>query len=419
MGMMFGRLLKHAIRNGQITLIDFSGRRRVVGGGDGPAVTLRLHDAKVSRELALNPWLRIGEAYMDGRLTIEEGSLYDLIEIGMLNTSGLNGAFTQRFVSFANGALRWWHQHNPIGRAQEHVAHHYDLNRKLFSLFLDESMQYSCAYFPAATATLAEAQQAKMRHIAAKLLLEPGQRVLDIGCGWGGLGIYLAKTADVQVTGVTLSKEQLEVARARAKEAGLDGQVEFKLMDYREEAAGFDRIVSVGMFEHVGVKHYPEFFAKVEALLKPDGVALLHAIGRRDGPGFTNPWLRKYIFPGGYSPALSEVLPVVERTGLWVTDIEILRLHYAETLKHWRMNFETHRAEIAKLYDERFCRMWEFYLIGSELSFRHDYNMVFQMQMARGIATVPVTRDYMFDWERHAAQRQTAPMPWQQGRAAE
>jgi cyclopropane-fatty-acyl-phospholipid synthase len=417
---MFGILLKHGIKRGQITLIDFSGRRRVFGDGIGPAVTLRLHDATVSRELAFNPWLKIGEAYMDGRLTVDEGTLYDLIDIGMLNTGGLNGAWTQRLTGFANSMLRWWHQYNPIGRAREHVAHHYDLSRELFSLFLDESLQYSCAYFQTPSATLAEAQQAKMRHIASKLLLQPGQRVLDIGCGWGSLGIYLAKTADVEVTGVTLSKEQLEVAQARAKAAGLEGQVDFKLMDYREEAAaGFDRIVSVGMFEHVGVKHYPEFFTKVEELLKPDGVALLHAIGRRDGPGFTNPWLRKYIFPGGYSPALSEVLPVVERTGLWVTDIEILRLHYAETLKAWRENFEAHRDQVRKLYDERFCRMWEFYLIGAELSFRYDYNMVFQMQMARDINAVPLTRDYMFDWERGAVGRKPVTLTSQQGRAAE
>ena len=417
---MFGTLLRHGIKRGQITLIDFSGRRRVFGDGVGPAVTLRLHDATVSRELAFNPWLKIGEAYMDGRMTVDEGTLYDLIDIGMLNTGGLNGAWTQRLTGFANSMLRWWHQYNPVGRAREHVAHHYDLSRELFSLFLDDSLQYSCAYFQTPSATLAEAQQAKMRHIASKLLLQPGQRVLDIGCGWGSLGIYLAKTADVEVTGVTLSKEQLEVAQARAKAAGLRGQVEFKLMDYREEAAaGFDRIVSVGMFEHVGVKHYPEFFAKVEELLKPDGVALLHAIGRRDGPGFTNPWLRKYIFPGGYSPALSEVLPVVERTGLWVTDIEILRLPYAETLKAWRENFNAHRDQIRRLYDERFCRMWEFYLIGSELSFRYDYNMVFQMQMARDIEAVPLTRDYMYDWERGSAGRKPVALPWQQGRAAE
>jgi cyclopropane-fatty-acyl-phospholipid synthase len=251
--------------------------------------------------------------------------------------------------------------------------------------------------------SLAEAQVAKMRHIASKLLLEPGQRVFDIGCGWGGLGIFLAKHCDVEVVGVTLSKEQHELATQRAREAGVDQQVTFKLQDYRLETGSYDRIVSVGMFEHVGVKHYREFFGAVERLLKPAGAALVHAIGRRGGPGYTNPWLRKYIFPGGYSPALSEVVPVVEKTGMWITDIEVLRLHYAETLRAWRDNFNRHRAEIARIYDERFCRMWEFYLIGSELSFRHGFNMVWQMQMARDIEAVPVTRDYIFDWEREAA----------------
>jgi cyclopropane-fatty-acyl-phospholipid synthase len=356
---------------------------------------------------------------MDGRLTVEAGTLYDFIDIAMRNTNALLGVKTQKLLDVLNYTLRWLHQHNPVGAAQQHVAHHYDLSRKLFEQFLDESMQYSCAYFPHPDATLAEAQQAKMRHIASKLLLQPGQRLLDIGCGWGGLGIYLAKTAGVQVTGVTLSKEQHEIACARVKAAGLEGQVEFKLQDYRLEPGRFDRIVSVGMFEHVGLKHFPEFFAKVEELLVPGGVALLHAIGRRDGPGHTNAWLRKYIFPGGYSPALSEVLPVVERTGLWVTDIEILRLHYAETIRHWRANFARNRDAIARLYDERFCRMWEFYLVGSELSFRYDHNMVFQMQLARGINAVPITRDYMFDWERAEAARPKAQIIWDNGQAAE
>jgi cyclopropane-fatty-acyl-phospholipid synthase len=306
----------------------------------------------------------------------------------------------QRLITAFHTLARWWHQHNPIGLARQHVAHHYDLSRRLFELFLDESMQYSCAYFVKPSIGLAEAQTAKLRHIAAKLLLEPGQRVLDIGCGWGGLAIYLAKTVGVEVVGVTLSKEQHEVAQQRAREAGVEDLVTFKLQDYRLETEHYDRIVSVGMFEHVGVKHYREFFSSVERLLKPKGVALLHAIGRRDGPGFTNPWLRKYIFPGGYSPALSEVVPFVERTGMWITDIEILRLHYAETLRCWRENFNRHRAEIARIYDERFCRMWEFYLMGSELSFRHDYNMVWQMQLSRSINAVPLTRDYMVDWER-------------------
>ena len=396
---MFDRLLARGIRQGTVKLIDHRGRTHMFGRGD-PSVTVRVADAATDRALAFNPWLAVGEAYMDGKLTIEQGSLYDLIDISMANTGIIQHVRWQRLITAFHTLARWWHQHNPIGLARQHVAHHYDLSRRLFELFLDESMQYSCAYFVKPSIGLAEAQTAKLRHIAAKLLLEPGQRVLDIGCGWGGLAIYLAKTVGVEVVGVTLSKEQHEVAQQRAREAGVEDLVTFKLQDYRLETEHYDRIVSVGMFEHVGVKHYREFFSSVERLLKPKGVALLHAIGRRDGPGFTNPWLRKYIFPGGYSPALSEVVPFVERTGMWITDIEILRLHYAETLRCWRENFNRHRAEIARIYDERFCRMWEFYLMGSELSFRHDYNMVWQMQLSRSINAVPLTRDYMVDWER-------------------
>ena len=399
---MFDRLLARSIKHGCITVIDPSGRRQSFGQGE-PRVAIRLADHAIDWALAFNPSLKVGEAYMDGKLSIEEGSLYDLIDIGMANASGIESERWQRVVAAFHTVARWWHQHNPIGVAREHVAHHYDLSRRLFELFLDESMQYSCAYFMRPSISLAEAQIAKMRHIAAKLALEPGQRVFDIGCGWGGLGIFLAKHCDVEVVGVTLSKEQHELATRRAREAGVDKQVTFKLQDYRLETGSYDRIVSVGMLEHVGVKHYREFFGAVERLLKPTGAALVHAIGRRGGPGFTNPWLRKYIFPGGYSPALSEVVPFVEKTSLWITDIEVLRLHYAETLRAWRDNFNRNRAEIARVYDERFCRMWEFYLIGSELSFRYDFNMVWQMQMARDIEAVPVTRDYMFDWERQAA----------------
>jgi cyclopropane-fatty-acyl-phospholipid synthase len=290
-------------------------------------------------------------------------------------------------------------QYNPIGRAQEHVAHHYDLSDDLYDLFLDEDRQYSCAYFANDNVTLEQAQHDKKRHIAAKLLLEPGMRVLDIGCGWGGMALYLAKEANVEVVGLTLSKEQHKVATERAKKAGLEDKVTFHLRDYREEAGSYDRIVSVGMFEHVGVHHFNEFFNKVKALLTPKGVALLHSIGRMDGPGVTNPWLRKYIFPGGYAPALSEVLPVVEKSGLWATDIEILRLHYAETLKHWHQRFQENRDKIKKLYDERFCRMWEFYLIGAEMDFRYLNTMVFQMQLAKDIEAVPLTRDYMVQAE--------------------
>ena len=412
---MFDRLLARGIKQGCITLIDQRGRMQSFGRGE-PRVTVRMADSATDRKLALNPWLGVGEAYMDGKLTIEEGSLYDLIDIGMANARALQRVRWQWLVTGFHVLARWWHQHNPVGLARQHVAHHYDLSRRLFELFLDESMQYSCAYFLRPGMSLAEAQAAKMRHIASKLLLAPGQRVLDIGCGWGGLAIHLAKNYGVEVVGVTLSKEQHELAIQRAKQVGVDKQVTFKLQDYRLETEEYDRIVSVGMFEHVGVKHYREFFGTVERLLKPTGVALLHAIGRRDGPGFTNPWLRKYIFPGGYSPALSEVVPVVERTGMWITDIEILRLHYAETLRCWIENFNRHRAEIARIYDERFCRMWEFYLIGSELSFRHAYNMVWQMQLARDVDAVPLTRDYMVDWEREAGRE---PRRSSRDRAAE
>jgi cyclopropane-fatty-acyl-phospholipid synthase len=399
---MFDRLLARGIKQGCITLIDWRGKAQTFGRGE-PRITVRVADRATDWGLAFNPWLKVGESYMDGTLTIEEGSLYDLIDLGFANTSDIQNARWQKMIAGFHTLARWWHQHNPVGLARQHVAHHYDLSRRLFELFLDESMQYSCAYFLKPTMSLAEAQAAKMRHIASKLLLEPGQRVFDIGCGWGGLAIYLARQYGVEVVGVTLSKEQHELATQRAKNAGVDKQVTFKLQDYRLERESYDRIVSVGMFEHVGVKHYGEFFGTVERLLKPTGVALLHAIGRRDGPGFTNPWLRKYIFPGGYSPALSEVVPFVEKTNMWISDIEVLRLHYAETLRCWRENFNRHRAEIARIYDERFCRMWEFYLIGSELSFRHAFNMVWQMQLARDIDAVPLSRDYMFDWERQAA----------------
>jgi cyclopropane-fatty-acyl-phospholipid synthase len=291
-------------------------------------------------------------------------------------------------------------QYNPLGRAQANVAHHYDLSKTLYDLFLDADRQYSCAYFTAPDQSIDAAQAQKKRHLAAKLLLKPGQRVLDIGCGWGGLALYLAKECEVEVTGLTLSTEQLQVARHRAAAAGLAERVRFELLDYRLATGQYDRIVSVGMFEHVGVVHYPTFFRKLRELLATDGVALLHSIGRADGPGVTNPWIRRYIFPGGYSPALSEVVPVVERTGLYITDIEVLRLHYAETLKAWRARFLANRERIRTLYDERFCRMWEFYLAGSEVAFRRQGHINFQMQMAKQVDTVPLTRDYIFDWER-------------------
>ena len=374
-------------------------------GSGEPTVRVRVHDYKALFALGLYPDLKLGELYMDGRITIENGDIADLMAILMSNLSHL--ARTRRPMALRvarairRTLLKRWTQFNPSSRAKAHVAHHYDLSGRLYDLFLDRDRQYSCAYFSEAGETLEEAQIGKKRHIAAKLHLhQPGLSVLDIGSGWGGLALDLARDCEASVLGITLSEEQLALARERAAKAGLADHCRFDLVDYRELNGTFDRIVSVGMFEHVGVHYYPPYFAKIRELLNEDGVALLHTIGRSDGPGVTNPWISKYIFPGGYTPALSEVLPVIERAGLIVTDVEVLRLHYAETLKEWRRRFRARWNEAAELYDERFCRMWDFYLAGAEMGFRHEGLVVFQIQLAKRIDALPITRDYMLESER-------------------
>ena len=401
--MLLSHLLRHLVRRGTLRLMDAHGELHVFSGDPGPNISVQLHDPKLERDLFFNPRLRLGEAFMDGTLTVEEGTIYDFLDFLGLNMNlAPRHLLTPLYEGFGR-AFRAFQQYNPKSRSRQHVAHHYDLSDTLYDLFLDADRQYSCAYFTTPDQTVETAQANKKRHLAAKLLLAPGQRVLDIGCGWGGLALYLAKECGVHVTGLTLSTEQLKVARQRVVAAKLSDRVNFELLDYRQATGSYDRIVSVGMFEHVGARYYPTFFRKVKQLLAPDGVALLHAIGRADGPGTTNPWIRKYIFPGGYSPAISEVVPVIERMGLHLTDIEILRLHYAETLKAWRTRFLANRDKILALYDERFCRMWEFYLAGSEVAFRHQGHIVFQMQMAKKVDTVPLTRDYAFDAERGVA----------------
>ncbi len=398
--MLLSHMLRHMVRRGTFRVYDAEGRLEVFSGEPWRTITIRLHDPAVARELFFNGKLKLGETFMDGRLTVEDGSVYDLLDFLAVNLSLAPAHLVMRLGDRISQLLRVFQQYNPMAKARANVAHHYDLSDTLYSLFLDTDRQYSCAYFAAPDDTLEEAQSNKKRHLASKLLLAPGQRVLDIGSGWGGLAIYLAQQCDVEVTGITLSVEQLRVAERRAAAAGLGDRVHFELTDYRQVTGQFDRIVSVGMFEHVGVVQYPAFFAKMREILADDGVALLHSIGRSDGPGYTNAWMRKYIFPGGYSPAISEVVPVVERTGLWITDIEVLRLHYAETLRHWRSRFLSSRDRVRALYDERFCRMWEFYLAASEVAFRREGHMNFQMQIAKRVDTVPLTRDYMFDWER-------------------
>ncbi|WP_440480693.1 class I SAM-dependent methyltransferase [Pseudooceanicola nanhaiensis] len=373
------------------------GRAHDFGSGTGaPWVTVRLLDGDLPRKVVLNPDLAVSEAYMDERLTIDGDDLHAFFEMILVNLSQRRSAWWQAPLALSRRAMRRLAQHNPIGRAQQNVAHHYDLSGALYDLFLDEDRQYSCAYFPRPGMTLDEAQAAKKAHIAKKLLLKPGMRVLDIGCGWGGMALTLAREHGARVVGVTLSKEQHAVAVKRAEAAGLSDRVDFRLTDYRTLSESFDRIVSVGMFEHVGAPHFLEYFRTVERLLDPDGVALIHTIGRETPPGVTSPFIRKYIFPGGYVPALSEIATAVEKTRLWTTDIEVWRLHYATTLRHWYDRFMARQDEARALYDDRFCRMWRYYLLASEMTFRHDFQVVYQIQIARRQDAVPLSRDYMY-----------------------
>lgn len=397
---LLGNMLQKFVKTGTLTVIDAAGRRHVFSGEPGPQVTMRFHDPKLPNKIFRNPELAVGEAYMDGTLTFEGGSVYDFLYLFSLNRGSLGSYPLQILVRRVSRLLRSVQQHNPVGKAEKNVAHHYDISRELYKLFLDEDMQYSCAYFLHEDDTLEQAQRQKKNHLASKLLLRPGQKVLDIGCGWGGLALHLAQAADVEVLGVTLSKEQLAVARERAAALGLEDRVRFELRDYRHVEETFDRIVSVGMFEHVGVNHYPEFFAKVGSLLARDGVAVLHSIGRMSPPGSTSPWIRKYIFPGAYAPSLSEVFRAVEQKQLWVADVEVLRLHYARTCHEWYLRFQANRDKALRLYDERFCRMWEFYLAAVEMTFRHGSAMVFQMQLCHRRDAVPLTRDYITDSDR-------------------
>jgi cyclopropane-fatty-acyl-phospholipid synthase len=399
--MVLSRLLDAVVQEGTLVLIRPKGSDLLFGHGN-PRVALRLHDARALSELALNPELKLGELYMDGRLTVEGGAdIADLLALLMSNLARLNPGGLFGFARRLRRLLRPLSQFNHARRSRRNVAHHYDLSGRLYDFFLDSDRQYSCAYFSEPGESLDEAQIGKKRHIAAKLHLNrSGLSVLDIGSGWGGLAIDLARDSGAKVLGVTLSQEQLSLARQRALRQGVSDRCRFELEDYRNVAGPFDRIVSVGMFEHVGVGYYSTFFAKMHALLKEDGVALLHTIGRSDGAGATNPWIAKYIFPGGYTPALSEILPIIERAGLIVGDIEVLRLHYAETLKEWRRRFRLHWEEARALYDGRFCRMWDFYLAGSEMAFRHDGLVVFQIQLMKRVDALPITRDYMLESER-------------------
>ncbi|MBF9233429.1 SAM-dependent methyltransferase [Microvirga alba] len=388
-----------AVKRGTLSLTTAGGQRLTFGDGKAPLVSIRFTDTTAQLALCLHPELKLGELFMDGRLVIEQGTIYDLLQLVLQDTHGELDELPFHRLR----AIRAWMQRrgeNDPHASKRNVAHHYDLDGRLYALFLDSDRQYSCAYFDHPDATLEQAQLAKKRHITAKLMVDPGHNVLDIGSGWGGLGLYLARVAGAgSIKGVTLSEEQLEVSRKRAANAGLRDRVRFELEDYRATKGTFDRIVSVGMFEHVGLPSYDAYFQTCGQLLKNDGVMLLHTIGRSGTPYPTNPWIARYIFPGGHLPILSEMLPSIERAGLIVTDIEVLRLHYALTLQAWRERFMAHREEVLRLYDERFCRMWECYLAMSETAFRFQDAVVFQIQLAKRNDAVPLTRDYIAERE--------------------
>ncbi|MDH3665841.1 MAG: cyclopropane-fatty-acyl-phospholipid synthase family protein [Paracoccaceae bacterium] len=389
------RLLAKVIQTGSLTLIGPDGAAQTFGGANsGPEVTLRINDPALDRKLLLNPELRLAEAYMDGALEIERSQLRDLLRLFKLNKGGLNRSAGQAPIRRLAKLAKRISRNNPI-RSRRNVAAHYDIGNDLYRLFLDADMQYSCAYFPEGTETLEQAQLAKKRHIAAKLRLAPGQRVLDIGCGWGGMALYLAQVADVEVLGVTLAEEQLALARERAEAVGLGGRVRFALQDYRSVSESFDRVVSVGMFEHVGLTQMPTYFRTVRDRLTDDGVALVHSIMRMGPPGATDPFTAKYIFPGGYIPALSETTAAVEQSRLWLQDCEIWRKHYGFTLAEWAKRFEASRDKAKAMYDERFCRMWELYLAGAESSFMTGRMAVMQLQLGRERDAVPISRDYL------------------------
>jgi cyclopropane-fatty-acyl-phospholipid synthase len=405
---IFDRVLKRLVTKGQLTVIYHDGRSITVGTPDPtlPTIALRFADAKVPMDIIRDPRLGIAEAYIDGRVGIEGGGIMELVSLVRANNAWEDGrsisagGFIKRGIKTVKRAL--W-QANHRSRSKANVAHHYDLSGALYALFLDRDRQYSCAYYPdidnEAGISLEQAQEDKKAHIAAKLHLKPGMKVLDIGCGWGGMALYLHRTCGVDVTGVTLSEEQLKVARQRAEEAGVADHVRFELIDYRDVEGPFDRIVSVGMFEHVGTAHYRQFYDKCRDLLTKDGVMLIHTIGRIDGPGITDAFTQKYIFPGGYIPALSEMLQGSEGTRLMVTDVEVLRVHYGLTVREWYKRAMAHKAEIIALYDEKFFRLWTFYLAGAATVFEHGSMVNYQVQYARDRRTLPITRDYMIEAE--------------------
>lgn len=405
-------LLRKAIKAGKLELLGPDGFREEIGGaGPGPEATMRVVDPALDWKIFLNPELKAAEAYMDGGVEFDKGGIHDLIQLFFVNKRHFDLTPSQIFWRGLARKTRRALAHNPIAQARKNAAHHYDLGNDFYKLWLDRSMQYSCAYWEDGVETLEQAQLAKLRHLASKLVLAPGQKVLDIGCGWGGLACYLAGVSDVSVVGVTLAEEQLAVAKRLADRLGVADRVEFRLQDYRDVPETFDRVISVGMLEHVGVTNLDTYFLSVRDRLGPDGVALIHSITSKAPPGVTGPFLRKYIFPGGYAPSLSETFVSIEKSGLWTLDNEVWRVHYAKTMAEWRRAFAARRAEIVEMYDERFARMWEVYLSSCECVFSHGASCVFQIQLGRERDAAPITRDYIAEAKKRIAEREAAFAP--------
>ncbi|WP_309663544.1 cyclopropane-fatty-acyl-phospholipid synthase family protein [Tabrizicola sp.] len=393
---IFLEVLRRGIRTGHLTLTLPDGATHLIGPGDGPDVAITVHDPDFPRKFIFAPEVALGEAYVDGRITLAGDDIESFLTFAIRNGRGRKLPFPLGALGYLRKRTRSWTIWNHVGVSRRNVAHHYDLSGELYDLFLDETKQYTCAYFRRPEMTLEEAQAAKMAHIGAKLLIKPGMRVLDIGCGFGTLAIALARDHGAQVLGVTLSKVQLAEARRRAAAAGLSGQVEFRLQDYRAVPEVFDRVVSVGMMEHVGLPHLGTFFRRVSELMTPDGVALIHYIGRWSPPDVISPWFNKYIFPGAYCPTISEAMRVVEKTGMILSDLEVWRGHYERTLQEWLIRFDRNINRVRALYDERFIRMWRYYLQSAELSFSEAHLVIHQLQLAKGRTTVPGTRDYLY-----------------------
>ena len=407
---LIGRFIDQILPVGSITLVQPDGHRETHGPGGGRHITVRLHDKRAAFDIFRNPRLHFGELYMDGRATIEDGTILDLLEL-IIGAKPWEQGRRKALGKGKASKLASLFRRNPVRKSRKNVAHHYDIGNDLYAFFLDDDLQYSCAYFTDPKNGLEQAQADKKAHIAAKLDLKPGQRVLDIGCGWGGMALYLHKVAGVEVLGITLSKEQLKVARQRAKDGGVSDRVKFELIDYRLLDGRFDRIVSVGMFEHVGAAHYDEFYAKCRELLTDDGVMLLHTIGKLGGAGTPDPFTDKWIFPGYHLPALSQMCGSSEKVKMIVSDVETLRLHYAYTLRHWLDRATKARAKIVEMYDERFFRMWEFYLAGGIVMFESGAACNYQVQYVRDRRALPITRDYMIETERKYRELGGQPAP--------